>query len=188
MITQSVIQAKQLNHRLFQDSGKCVCLSRWKPAFGPSPPRATLPQRRWSRIFFLPQPCPAASHICARHTRWLLPKWGTSTQQVAGRITQVPFQKPSKVLFYYLSVILCITGVISLGKCAWIPVIGILSSVRNNLEDPLDLTDLLNLVFKILKRRISAKPNILLPARGADATAPAWLQLPLCWLLLPPHC
>ena len=27
------------------------------------------------------------------------------------------------MLFYYLSVILCITGVISLGKCAWIPVI-----------------------------------------------------------------
>ena len=98
------------------------------------------------------------------------------------------FKNPSKVLFYYLSVILCITGVISLGKCAWIPVIGILSSVRNNLEDPLDLTDLLNLVFKILKRRISAKPNILLPARGADATASAWLQLPLCRILLPPHC
>ena len=27
-----------------------------------------------------------------------------------------------QVLFYYLSVIFCITGVISLGKCAWIPV------------------------------------------------------------------
>ena len=50
------------------------------------------------------------------------------------------------------------------------------------------LTDLLTLVFKILKRRISAKPNILLPARGADATACAWLQLPLCRILLPPHC
>ena len=113
--------------------------------------RYTPPKEVIKNIFSPPTLPSSFPHLCTTHR--LAPTQVRDLNPASGRQDHTSSKtliSSSKVLFYYLSVILCITGVISLGKCAWIPVIGILSSVRNNLEDPMDLTDFLNLVFKIL--------------------------------------